>query len=246
MSKAIANQVLSHADCSEIITKLVSEISPEDIADWLKAKYSGQKQLIISKKNLQIFRDEYLDIYSTIREDLVKTHFNIRTVDEDLQEEIQGNVAYKKKLEEMVDKEIDIKNIVRNLVIKIEFRANEIFELAINDPRNLKNEKIIIEWFQLLLNTLEKFDLITNGSPEQVTVQNNISIQMVDTHINMLYSVIREILSQLDNETSLIFTELFAKKLAEIQSADQNFVPIERRLEAAYTMEKEVEKKLDL
>ncbi len=244
--KDVAKAVLSHPDKDEIITKLVSEISEEDIADWLKAKYNGQKQLLITKKNLGIFKNEYLDIYSTIREDLLKTQFNLAVTQDDALEEIQGNEAYKKKLLDIADKELDIKVVIKRLVVSIEHRADQVFEHIQRDPRNIKMDRTLIEWFTLLLNTLEKFDLVTNGNPEQVTIQNNISIQLVDDHINMLYGVIREILAQLDYETSLLFTELFTKRLAELKPAAASILPIDQRLDAAYTVENQIKGKLDI
>lgn len=244
--KDVAKAVLTHPDKDEIITKLVSEISEEDIADWLKAKYNGQKQLIITKKNLSIFKNEYLDIYSTIREDLLKTQFNLAVTQEDALEEIQGNEAYKKKLLDIADKELDIKIVIKRLVVSIEHRADQVFEHIQRDPRNIKMDRTLIEWFTLLLNTLEKFDLVTNGNPEQVTIQNNINIQMVDTHINMLYGVIREILTQLDYETSLLFTELFTKKLAELKADTVPIIPIDQRVDAAYAIESQIKDGLDI
>lgn len=246
MSKDIAKLVLEHPDKDEVITKLVCEISEQDIADWLKAKYNNQKQLIISKKNLQIFKDEYLDIYSTIREDLLATQVNLITSNSDVKEEIKGNEAYKKKLEEIAGKELDIKTIVKNLVVKIEFRSEQVFDIIQNDPRNTKLDRNLVEWLNLLLSTLEKFDLITNGSPDKVNIQNNINIQLVDTHINMMYDIIREILSQLDYETSLLFTELFTRKLTELNQNSAMTAPVEKRLEAAYTVQEEVQSQLKI
>jgi len=242
----IAKQVLSHPDSSEVITKLISEISEENIADWLKAKYNGQKQLLISKKNLTVFKDEYLDIYSTIREDLLKTQFNLAVAPDDALEEVQGNEAYKKKLLDIADKELDIKTIVKRLVVQIQHRSEQVFDDIQRDPRNKKMDRTLVEWFTLLLNTLEKFDLITNGSPEHVTIQNNINIQLVDNHINMIYGVIREILAQLDYETSLLFTELFTKRLSELKAETNTILPTEQRLEAAYTVEGQIKDKLDI
>jgi hypothetical protein len=246
MAKQVADQITSHPDKDEIITKLISEISEEDIADWLKAKYNGQKQLLITKKNLTIFKDEYLDFYSTIREDLLKTQFNLAVEPEDAMEEIKGNEAYKKKLLDIADKELDIKTVIKRLVISIEHRAEQVFDHIQRDPRNIKMDRTLIEWFTLLLNTLEKFDLVTNGNPEQVTIQNNISIQLVDSHINMVYGVIREILAQLDYETSLLFTELFTKRLSELKASEESVIPMDKRLDAAYEIEGKIKDKLDI
>lgn len=243
MSKKIAEQIINHSDKDEIISKLVCEISPQEIWEWLSAKYSDQKNLIISKKSLQIFKDEYLDLYSTIREDLLKTQFNI-TAHQEIQSDIQGNAAYKKRLAEIADKELDIKSIIKTLVVKIEMRADQIFEMVQNDPSNTKMDRGLIEWMNLLLNTLEKFDIITNGPQDNIVVNNTYNIQ-IDNHINMISDIVRETLSQLDYETSLQFTETFTRRLAELKASDKTFVaPVEKRLEAAYSIQEETQEKL--
>lgn len=244
MSKKIAQSIIDHPDNDEIISRLVCSVPINEINEWLKSKYGNQKGLIISQKSLQVFKSEYLDLYTKIREDLLKTQFNNSEIEE-IKEEIQGNAAYKQKLLEMADKELNIKDIVKKLVVSIQFRADQVFEMAMNDPSNLKNEKIIVDWFRLLLETLERFDKISNGTPDNIVVNNNISIQLVDNHIHMIYDIIKEILSGLDYESSLLFTELFAKKLAELKSSEQPALPIEKRLEAAYKIESSVKEQLN-
>ena len=244
VNKAITD-VMEHEDKDEILVKLLSDVSVKDINQWLSAKYKGRRELIVSQKSLSVFKSEYLDLYSKMREDLLRTKINLASQAADIQEEINGNAAYQKKLAEITDKELDIKSIVQKLVITIEHRADQLFTEIQNDPRNTKMDKQLVEWLNLLLTTLSKFDLISNGSPEQTTINNNINIQVVDNHINMVYNVIREILSQLDNETSLLFTELFSKRLMELKEQENSIIPVEKRLEATYRLQDQLEKKLD-
>lgn len=244
VNKAITD-VMDHEDKDEILVKLLSDVPIKDINQWLSAKYKGQRELIIPQKSLSIFKSEYLDLYSKMREDLLRTKINLASQTEEIQQEISGNAAYQKKLAEITDKELDIKTIVQKLVVMIEHRADQLFTDMQENPRNMKMDATLIKWLNLLLETLAKFDLISNGSPEQTTINNNINIQVVDNHINMVYGVIREILSQLDNETSLLFTELFSKRLMELKEQENVVIPMEKRLEATYKIQDQLEKKLD-
>lgn len=244
-NKEIGQEIISHPDAQEIIAKLSMDKSPAEIHDWLAAKYSNQKQLVISKKDLQIFQSEHLDFYAIIREDLLKTHFQLTQAQNSTEEIVKGNDAYQKRLLEIADKELDIKQIVKSLVVKIEFRADQVFNLIQNDPRNVKMDRNLVEWLNLLLQTLEKFDLITNGNPETINIQNNINIQLVDEHLQVIHEIIRDILSNLDYETSLLFTELWSQKIGELKARNTDLEPTEKRLEAAYSVETDVKKKLD-
>lgn len=241
----IASQITSHIDFPEIMAKLTMDFSPKDISAWLKSKYKNQKELLVSEASLKIFKSEYLDFYNNIRTDLLQTQMALASNNTDALEEVQGNKDYKKKLLEIVDKELDIKTIIKQMVVRIEIRAEQVFDNIQADPRNIKMDRTLVELMTLLLNMLEKFDLITNGNPEQVNITNNININMVDERINMFYEVFRDCVSQLDYETSLLLTELFTKKMQELKLNEQEIASVDKRLEASYKIENQVQEKLN-
>lgn len=243
----IFQDIYNHIDKEEILAKLISDISPNDIHSWLVAKYKGQKDLVISKKNLQTFKDEILDIYSKIRTDILTTQMALMTSNDDTLELVQGNEDYKNKLMEITDKELDIKTIIKQMVIRVESRANQVFELIQSDPRNIKMDRTLVELMNTLLNMLEKFDLIVNPQQQnQINIQNNtINIQVLDDYTNIFHSIIKEILEQLDFETSLLFSELLTKRLSEVKINYEHLLPVDKRLETANIMNDELKLKLD-
>lgn len=218
-SNKIVEKILSHPDKDEILVKLIGNIPSSEINEWLEAKYQvvNERKFVLSKKEIDLFRDKYLDIYSIIKDDLAKTKSNISAVDE-LQLEIQGSQHYHKALEKYIDTEIDIKTIVRKLVINIETRASQIFDILQNDPENFRNDRVLIEWFNTLTTLLEKYDTILNGNPDQINIQNNINIQVVDNHINVVYNLIKDILYKLDYDTSLLFIEMFNEAMKKLKT----------------------------
>lgn len=221
MSKNIALKILEHPDKDEIITKLLSSVPIGDIHEWLEAKYIdvGEKKFVLSDKIISTFQKEYLDIYSIIKDDVAKTKTKM-SAEEELKLEIQGSPQYHRALEQYANNEVDIKVTVKKMVATIETRAAQVFDQIQEDPRNIKMDRTLIEWFNTLIALLEKYDTILNGNPDQINIQNNINIQVVDDHINVVYNVIKEILSKLDYDTSLLFIEMFndeMKKLKGIQ-----------------------------
>ena len=91
----IARRFLEHPDFQEIISKLLANISNSDIAEWLKAKYDPitEKKFIFSEKYIASFKDEYLDFYTAMKNDLLKSQSNLLP-SQQLQQEIQGTPAY--------------------------------------------------------------------------------------------------------------------------------------------------------
>jgi hypothetical protein len=242
----IAKRFLNHPDKDEIISKLLAGKPSADIAEWLKAKYNPitEKTFIFSEKYITSFKDEYLDFYTVMKQDLEKTKSNI-TATEQMQMEIQGTPAYHKALEKYTDKEVDVKLIIKKLVVNAELRLSQMFDMMQEDPYNFKPDRTIIEWFNTLMNILEKYDGVLNGSPDQINIQNNISIQVVDEHINVVYNIIKEILTKLDYDTSLLFIDMYNEEIKKIKSNSNHQLPVEARLKEATILSETVSEKLN-
>src|ERR1700722_6615944 len=116
MSKlAGVKKILDHCDREEILAKLILGIDINDIHDWLVAKYSGvgDKKLIISAPALKSFKDNYLDVYNMIQQDIQATKQAIaNNTENELELAIKDNPTYKSKMQELAGKEIDIRQIV--------------------------------------------------------------------------------------------------------------------------------------
>lgn len=242
----IAKRILSHPDKEEIIAKLLADIPNADIAEWLKEKYNPltEKKFIFSEKYIDDFKQEYLDFYMTMKEDLAQTKSNL-TAPQQLQIEIQGTPAYHKALEKYADNEVDVKLIIRKLVVNAEIRLSQMFDIMQNDPENFRADRTLVEWFNTLMNIIEKYDTVLNGSPDQINIQNNINIQVFDEHINVVYNIIKEILSKLDYDTSLLFIDMFNDEMKKLKSKDITLLPVETRLKDATVLSETITEKLN-
>lgn len=240
-------RILEHPDREEIISKLIISIPPSDIAEWLKAKYTnpGESKFVLSEKLIKSFQDNYLDMYSYIKEDILKTKQMQSNPEEQLELAIKNNKAYKEKMMELAGKEVDIKSMIANMIVAIETRAAQVFDTIQDDPRNMRTDRILIEWFDLLGNILEKYHKLVNGAPDQI-IQHNVTLQVVDQHINVFYDVIKEVLSQMDVETSLYFMEVFNEKISKLKApADANAPTTDMRLAEAKIINETINNKLN-
>ncbi len=232
----IAKKIVEHPDKPEILSKLLSGISPADIHEGLAARYTAttEKKFVLSTKAIAAFQRDYLDLYSIMQDDIAKTSSNI-TASQELKQDIQGSIQYHKALERYVDNEIDIKTTVKKMVSNIELRAAQVFDDIQNDTQNTRNDRILIEWFNSLITVLEKYDAILNPvNPEKVNIQNNINIQVLDSHINLVYTVVRDILARLDYDTSILFIDMFNEEMKKLKGSEvQPILPQEKRIEEA-------------
>ncbi len=248
MKDNLLKKIYDHIDKDEIISKLTLGIAPEEINGWLVDKYAniGDKKLIITAKALKQFKDEYLNIVKQIQADCIAVRQEQDDVAQEIQTTIQNNSAYRAKLQEYIDTEIDIKTLVKNFIVASEFRISQIYDIIQDNPKNTKPDYILINWMQTLANMLEKYDVIINGSPDKIIQQNNINIQILDQHIGVFSKVIREVISRLDYDTSLLFVDIMNEELKKLKDTQEPILPIDARLLEAKKLEGMVSAQLDI
>lgn len=220
--KLVAKKILQHPDKDEIIAYLISKVPELEIAEKINSKYKSDdnKKYKITASNLSLFKKEYLDVYKMIekdiklakkeKEDSIPADYNVKSS------------AYKAKMLELADKEINIRDMIKNLCMAIEGRIEVIYEEISNSNTNSKTDTVLIGYANTLTNILDKYYKYTEGSGEgNIINNNNITIQVLDKHVAVFYETIKEVLANMDFETSLLFMEVFNKKMSKIKEPQE-------------------------
>jgi hypothetical protein len=241
-SKSIVEKIYNHPDREEIISKLLMDEDPKTIAEWLNAKYCE-----VEDRNFQLpvrviadFKKNNLDFYTIMKNDLgiVKHQQDPQAA---ITSEIVGSSAYKKSLEKYVNSEININAMISGALAAVQSRTEQVFNELALDPSNFKFDRVLIEWFTVLKDLIGECHKINNPVDNiHIANQTNINIAVLDTHINTIYDIIREILSDLDYDTSIKFIEIFNERMTALKASENvNVIPVEHRLaEAAHLVEK--------
>jgi len=241
----IIKTFLEHPDKEELIAKLASGISPADIHEGLAARYEtvDERKFILSEKTISLFYKDYFDFYALIRNDaqqLAKP-----SPEQEMSATLASNPTYQTALQAYTNSEVDVRLIAKRMVAAIETRAAQVFDQIAEDPRNTKMDRTMIEWFNTLTSLCEKFDNIQIGPVENVNIQNNINIQIVDQHINVIYNIIKEILTKLDYDTSMIFIDMFNDAMQELKKKEPQVLPVDTRLNEVKLLDTSITAKLD-
>lgn len=250
MNKNALKKILEHPDKDELIAKLVLDYSPKEIHEWLAGKYTNvsEAKFVIAEKSIKVFKQNYLDVYSMIREDMLNTKQAVATSTESqLELAVKGNSTYKSKMLELAGKEIDVRSMVAQLCLAIETRLSQVFDEIQEDPRNIntKIDRVLIEYGELLGGLLEKYYKFTE-SPADLVVQHNVTLHAVDQHISVFHDVIRDVLSQLDLESSMLFMEIFQEKMAKLKLPTQEQpMNTDMKLAEAKLLNETINKKLN-
>lgn len=250
MNKSALKKILEHPDLQEIITKLILDVSPKDIHDFLESKYTNvhEAKFIIAEKSIKTFKDSYLDVYSIIQEDMRKTKQAIAISTEDrLELAVKDSPAYKGKMMELASKEIDIRGMAARLCAAVETRLAQVFDEIQENPRdiNTKVDRLLIEYAEMFGNILEKYYKFSEAKPD-ISIQNNITLQFRDQHILVLQEAIREVLSEMDLESSMLFIERLQTKMIKLKMPEKDIMPnTDVRLAEAKLLNETINKKLN-
>jgi hypothetical protein len=244
-----AKKILEHPDRDEVISKIVIGTSNKDIHEWLKCKYTNpnERKFILSEMVLKDFQDNYLDIYNFVKQDIVKTKSALaNNAEDELKLAVQNSSAYKNKMLELADEKIDIKKIITNLAVAIESRFAQVFDAIQEDPRNINTriDRLSIEYAETLGNILEKYHKFAEA-PADMVVQHNVTLQVVDQHITVFHDVIKEVLSNMDVDTSLRFIEVFNEKMSKLKMPEAGVVSPDMRLADAKLLSETISKKIN-
>jgi broad specificity phosphatase PhoE len=245
-------KILNHPDRDEIISKLTIGSPPKDIHDWLAAKYSAisEKQLVISEKALKVFKDNYLDFYQTVQNDILNTRSTAmvptRETDE-LSLAVQNSPQYQELIKKAANAELDFRQLIVRVGMALETRLAQIFDAIQEDPRNINTriDRVFLDYCERMESVLDKCHKF-NEPQANTVVQHNMTIQVVDQHIAVFHDVIRKVLSQMDVESSLLFLEIFNEEFSKLKIApDKDRPTAEMKIAEATLIHEEIGKKLN-
>lgn len=251
MNKTALKKILEHPDKDEIIAKLVLDVSPQDINEWLASKYTNvsEAKFVVAEKSIKTFKENYLDVYSIIQEDIIKTKQAVsNNTEEELKLAVANNPTYRSRMFELAGKEIDVRKMIAQLCVAIETRVAQVFDEIQENPRdiNTKIDRLMIEYAEVLGNILEKYYKFTEGPTEAQFIQNNVTLQFMDQHILVFQEAIREVLAEMDLESSMMFMERFNEKLLRLKLPEKDAIPnTEVRLAEVKMLNETINKKLN-
>ena len=251
MNTPTYKKILEHPDKDEIISKLVIGQAPSDIHDWLKAKYTnvGESKFIITEKVLKSFHSTHLDFYMDIQQDIAKTKDALATSNtiDSIELAIKSNTTYQDTILQLSSKELDAEVMMGRMALAVENRIGQLYDLIQEDPRNVntKTERLWVELVETAGGLLDKYYKWKENNSTQV-IQHNVTLQVVDQHISVFHDVIKEVLAQMDLETSLYFIEVFNTKMATLKMPEVNAPPTtEMKLAEAKLLNETINQKIN-
>lgn len=216
------NLIVQHPDRHEIISRLIAGEDPKVISQWLQLKYGkdGEQHLHIPSTVMKSYMESHVDLLDQLQQDikqhkLAKTSGAVATL-------TKNSKSYKSIIEELADKELDLKRMMTGLIEVIRSRTEQVFDkiqaFESEKQLNTKGDYALIKYFELLINAAEKLDKINNNATEK-TVQHNYTVQYIDQNINVFHEAFRQTLMEsFDYEVVLKLMETFNNKVMTLKA----------------------------
>lgn len=212
-----------HPDYEDIICEIAKGLSPKDISQKLKIKYSekNQKHLQLSQKLIQDFVDKHANLDLYLKKDVLAfKNKDSNLTDYKIAASLKDNKTYMERVEQLADTKIDIKKMIAELVFTCKERMVQVFDDIQQNPLNTRKDYVLLKYFETLFNATEKFDKIVNESPDQV-IQINIQNQVTESLVVIFQEAIRETLTHIDPESALLFMGIFTEKFNALKLPKQ-------------------------
>jgi len=216
------SKILDHPDSEDIVSKLLSDISPKDVSDWLRIKYQddNQKHLRLGQSLLKDFKDNNIDLYNDFKNDVnaVKSG-NLATASKALQD----NRSYHEKIEEYADKELDVVKIMSRLSTIIEHRVAQLFDIIQKNPqdnRNSKTDHLLVRYLEMFKGYIDSA-MKSNGVPDQI-IQHNFTIEKVEQNTAIFQDVVREVMLEVDPDMAFLFIDKLNDRLSKMRNTEDD------------------------
>lgn len=212
------SSILNHPDHDEIISKLLTGTNPKDVGQWLKLKYNEKSQahLRVSIKLLQDFsKSQYMNYYDQFKQDLA-IEKNTDKIDKRIADSLYNNKTYKERINELAEKEINIRERFLSLDLIIRDRIEQVFDKIQEDPGSFKGDYIFIKYVEQYLSLIEKYNRDINNAPDQI-IQHNHTVQYVDQNLAAIQDGIRNALLELDPELTALVMEKISDAMSKVK-----------------------------
>lgn len=222
----MSKKVLQHPDKEIIISKLIEGESLRDVEAWLKNKYPRKKRLHISYMTLQKFRQEHLNIEGEVLED-IKNKRNDKIREEAIAEQkmiVNSSNAYQDKINQVVSNEIDVSKRLLEMDALITSRM-EFYYNMLQEGGGVKEDKVFLEYVSMMKGLMQDWKKYIEGFADK-KVDHNININVAFDQVNVLKSVIYEVLEEIDPGLINVFINKLDTKMRELEYEDSYYLEV--------------------
>ena len=222
------NKVLKHQDKEEIIKKLLDGESVKSVEAWLKDKYPKKTSLHISYVTLQKFRKEDLNLHGKVLDDIKNARADLDKNEKiaEAKQIVAQSSHYQKKINEIATKELDVTKKLLEMDALVSSRLEFYYNSLASGNGDMKHDRIFLEYLNMYKGILQDWKKYIDGVADK-TIEHNININVVNKQVNVLKTIVFEVLRELDPSLIPVFVEKVNVKMLGMQHDSEEYKKIE-------------------
>jgi len=209
------SKILTHPDKNTIVRLLSEGRGVRAVAKYLREKYPNDKKLHISVLTLQKFRKSRLNLEGQVLQEVKKITSDKDHIKKIKREEaeIRKIPAYKEKIKEIVDYHVDIQNELKELLILVKARIEDLFDKASRGDITINEEANLQRYFQIVTTTIERWAKYIEKIADRTVETTNVNITVIEDQMSLMREAVREILMEMDSELAIKFLDKLNRKI---------------------------------
>lgn len=235
-------KILNHPDREEIIQKLVTGISPNNVSKWLEEKYFTEedKKFRLTAKALSDFRSRYLnltrDAVRLLKKERQKKELGLphnanagsfleRTGETEEEHELRvkdtllQSPTYREKLKDITEAALDGPRLIKELVTLIQSRLEVYFnEIASGSKigETIKADKQFAEYVSLMKDLVKDAKKIEDDYTSQPD-QGHVQLNVVHEQVGLIRDTVKDLLNEFDPNLALEFMDRLNRKMTTLK-----------------------------
>lgn len=221
----VSNKVLVHPEKEEIIRRLLNGESVKEVEKWLKEKHPRRPRLHVSYMTLQKFRKDYLNLDGEVLDNIKETRKNMDASSEELEIKaiLATSSAYQDKLNQIVSDKLDANRKILEMSILVSARMEYYFNIiSSQEGTKLEKDKMFLELVNAQRGLMQDWKKYVDGVADQ-KIEHNININVINEQVNVLKSIVFEVLQALDPRLIPAFVEKLNARLEQTQYGTANY-----------------------
>jgi hypothetical protein len=210
-------KVMTHPDKNAIVRMLMKGDGVRYVAKYLREKYPNNKKLHLTTNTLQKFRTEKLKLGGEVLEAVKEATKQKNEIKADKKEDTQIKrlPAYQEKLKEVVDYHVDLQNELKQMLILIKSRTEDLFDKAASGQITINEEANLQRYFASWQTTIERWAKYIEKIADK-TIETNVNINVIEDQMSIIRDAIMETLREFEPEVASKFLDKLNSKIANL------------------------------
>lgn len=224
--KGTMTKILRHPDKDEIIKRILDGETAISIENWIKEKYKNSaslKRLTLNKQVIAEFRQDYLnDIKDDAKDQLKIAQTKANNAHAKNKAATEASNAYQEKLAEIKDDIIDVPRRILELSTLIESRIEKYFNALDGKSLDSRNDRMFNELITQQRGIVADWEKFVNKSPTE-RIQHDVNINVVTEQVNVLKSIVYEVLQECDPKLVPLFVSKLNSRLMDVNYGTNDY-----------------------